>query len=151
MRWGVALALFFEPCDDFSPALRGEGMRFLADFIAGPGGVGDGAGAGAGAPRLLDWRQDAALIAADVNRVAGCEVRALPYLHWWTFLACFNAIGEGQLSTVVGIRDKLRRGKKLEPWEQEYYRAHKPQVDLKPRYPAAETAEQARLRAIMGA
>ena len=47
-------------------------------------------------PRLMDWEQDGDLIAADVNRAAGQEVRSLPYLHWWTFLSFFHAIGQGQ-------------------------------------------------------
>ena len=72
------------------------------------------------APKLMDWEQDARAIVADVNKVAGMEIRALTYLHWWTFLSWFHAIGEGQLSTVVSIRDKLRRGKKLEQWEKEH-------------------------------
>ena len=90
------------------------------------------------------------MIVADVNKVAGCEVRALPFCHWWTFIAWFNAIGEGQLSTVVSIRDKLRRGKKLEKWEQEFYRDHKRQVNLKQRYTAEELAEQERLKKLLG-
>ena len=64
-------------------------------------------------PKLLDWEHDAPLIVADVNRVAGTEVRSMEFLHWWTFLGWFHALGEGQLSTVVAIRGKLARGKKL--------------------------------------
>ena len=90
------------------------------------------------------------MIVADVNKVAGCEIRALPFVHWWTFLAWFGGIGEGQLATVVGIRQKLKRGKKLEPWEREYYQQHKADVDLKPRYTAEELAEQERLKKLLG-
>ena len=60
------------------------------------------------APPLLDWEQDAPLIAADINKAAGCEVRALPYLHWWTFMAWFNSIGDGQLATMLRVRSKPR-------------------------------------------
>ena len=74
----------------------------------------------------------------------------MPFLHWWTFMADFNAIGEGQLSTMVSIRDKLRRGKKLEKWEQEFYRKNKDRVDLKQRYSAEELAEQERLKKLLG-
>lgn len=49
-------------------------------------------------------------------------------------MAYFNAIGEGQLSTIVSIRDKLRRHKKLEKWEQEYYKRNRDKVNLKQRY-----------------
>lgn len=102
------------------------------------------------APKLLDWEQDAQVIVADVNKVAGTEIRALPFLHWWTFAAYFHAVGEGQLSTLVSIRDKLRKGKKLEKWEQEYYRKNKEKVDLKKRYSAEEKAEQERINKLLG-
>lgn len=143
IRWRIALALFYEeelPRQDWE-----EGCRFLTDFVengrrdARPG------------PKLLDWEQDAAAIIADVNKAAGQEVRSLPFVHWWTFLSWFNAIGEGQLSTLVSIRDKLRRGKKLEDWEKEYYRQNKDRVDLKKRYSDEELAEQERLNKLLRA
>lgn len=96
IRWRVALALFYEgdlPRSDYP-----EAMQKLADFLncgqtlpRSP------------APPLLDWEQDAPLIAADINKAAGCEVRALPYLHWWTFMAWFNSIGDGQLATLLRV------------------------------------------------
>lgn len=89
------------------------------------------------------------MIVSDINKVAGCEVRALNFLHWWSFIAYFRSIGEGQLSTVVAIRDKLRRGKKLESWEKEYYRKNRKQIVLKPKYTAEELAEQKRLQALL--
>lgn len=119
-------------------------MEYLAEFIncgkAEPGRPG---------PKLLDWEQDAAMIVADVNKAAGQEIRALPFLHWWTFMAYFHAIGEGQLSTVVAIRDKLRRGKKLESWEKDFYRENKNRVDLKKRYSRDELEEQERLKQML--
>ena len=141
LRWKIAVALFFEgevPEDDFR-----EASLYLADFLSG-GNPEETAGS-----KLLDWEQDAAIIVADVNKVAGTEVRAVPHLHWWTFLAYFNAIGEGQLSMLVSLRDKLARGKKLEKWEQEYYRKHKSRVDLKKRYSSEEIAAQERLKALL--
>ena len=145
IRWSVALALFFE--EGVPKGDQAEAMQYLATFING----GESSDAHAKRePKKLDWQQDAGMIVADINKVAGCEIRALPYMHWWTFLAYFNAIGEGQLSTVVSIRDKLRRGRKLEKWEQEYYRENKARVDLKQSYSAEELAEQARLNALLG-
>ena len=102
------------------------------------------------APKLIDWEQDAPLIVADINKVAGREVRELPYLHWWTFIAYFNGIGEGQLSTVVGIRQKKAKGKALSEWEREYYRDHKEAVDFQHRQSAGEAAEIARPEAMLG-
>ena len=131
------------------PALYGEAARFLAQFIAA-GRAGQEKGPARPAPRLLDWQQDAPLIIAGVNRVAGQEVRALPFLHWWSFLTWFSGIGEGTLATVVSIRDKLRRGKKLEKWENEFYRQNKERVELKTRFSKEELEEQERLQKLLG-
>lgn len=143
LRWQIALALFYE--GEIPAKHQQEAMEYLSTFIncggqeeAKPG------------PKLLDWEQDALTIVADVNKVAGQEIRALPFVHWWTFIAWFHAIGEGQLSTIVSIRDKLRRGKKLEQWEKDFYRENKARVDLKKRYSAEELAEQERLRQLLG-
>jgi len=146
IRWRVALALFYEGFEEMPAAHWGEAMAWLARFLNG----GREEEVAKPAPQLLDWEQDAPAILADVNKAAGCEVRALPFLHWWTFLSFFNAIGEGQLSALVGIRDKLRRGKPLEKWEKEYYRDNKARVDLKPRYSREELAEQERLKKLLG-
>lgn len=142
VRWRIALALFYE--GDIPPAHMAEAMEYLAAFIScgqrdpRPG------------PKLLDWEQDAQTIVADVNKIAGTEVRALPFLHWWTFLSYFHAIGEGQLSSLIAIREKLRTGKKLESWERDYYRKNKDRVELKKQYSAQERAEQERLKAMLG-
>ncbi|MBE6943797.1 MAG: hypothetical protein E7453_06000 [Ruminococcaceae bacterium] len=142
LRWRIAVALFFEgemPAKDMQ-----ESMEYLAAFIS------CGEKDSKPGPKLLDWEQDAKAIIADVNKVAGREIRSLPYLHWWTFLAYFQAIGEGQLSTIVSIRDKLRRGKKLEKWEQDYYRENKSRIDFKKKYSAEDLAEQERLKKLLG-
>ena len=89
-------------------------------------------------PKLIDWKQDQRMIVAEINRVAGCEVRQIEFVHWWTFLSWFSCIGEGQLATVVRIRQKLRTGKKLEPWEQEYFQQNRAQVMIK----QPETSQQ---------
>lgn len=107
-RWYVALALFYRDFAALDPALYPEAAAALAAFLAA------GQPAAPAGPRLIDWQKDAGLIVAGVNRAAGCEVRALPYLHWWSFIAWFAAIGEGALATVVAIREKLARGKRLE-------------------------------------
>lgn len=143
-RWYVALALFYRDFPQMPQDCCPEAAQKLAEFIAG--GRTDSGPAG---PRLLDWQQDAPMIVAGVNRAAGCEVRALPFLHWWSFLAWFSAIGEGPLATVVAIRDKLRRGKKLEAWEMSYYRAHRAEIDLRPARSEAEQAEHDRLLALL--
>lgn len=70
--------------------------------------------------KLLDWEQDEQLICGAVNNVAKTEVRALEYLHWYTFMGYYCSIGESTFSTIVSIRDKLMRGKKLEKYEREF-------------------------------
>ena len=71
---------------------------------------------------IVDWEQDQQLIAGAVNAVAHIEVRSIPYLHWWTFLGYYFNIGEGAFSTIVSIRSKIKEGKKLEKYEQDFQR-----------------------------
>ena len=101
-------------------------------------------------PRTMDWEQDAPLIFPAVNRAAGFEVRSVPYMHWWTFLGLFMEIRECTYSTVLSIRQKKAKGKKLEKWENEYYQQNIKVCKLKPRYTAAEKAEIDRLNKILG-
>lgn len=143
-RWYIAMALFYEEFPSMPEGCHPEAARALADFLAG--GRAESTEPG---PRLLDWQKDAPMIVAGVNRAAGCEVRALPFLHWWSFLAWFSAIGDGPLATVVAIRDKLRRGKKLEAWELSYYRTHRREVDLRPARTREEQDEHDRLLALL--
>ncbi len=143
LRWQIALALFYE--EEIPQVHQQEALDYLVRFINCGSMQTDKPG-----PKLLDWEQDATMIVADVNKVAGQEIRALPFLHWWTFMAYFHAVGEGQLSTVVSIRDKLRRGKKLEDWEKTFYRENKRRIDLPVRYTREEREEQARLKRLLG-
>ena len=71
---------------------------------------------------ILDWEKDEQIIASAINNVAQTEVRALPYLHWWTFMGYYSAIGESQLATILSIREKIVKGKPLEKYEKEYRR-----------------------------
>lgn len=71
---------------------------------------------------LVDWEQDSALIASAVNAVSHTEVRDAKYIHWWTFMGYYTAIGECTFSTVVSIRSKISNGKKLESYENEFKR-----------------------------
>ena len=141
MRWRIALALFYKE------KVRQSDLRAAADYLGAF--IAGGRPRETPGPKLLDWEQDADVIVSDVNKVAGFEIRGVRYLHWWTFLGYFHAIGEGQLSGLVAIRDKLRRGKPLEKWEQTYYRENRERVELKQRYTAWEKAEQARLKALL--
>ena len=69
---------------------------------------------------LVDWEQDSQLVCAAINNVSHQEIRALEYLHWWTFLGYYMSVGQSVLSTVVSIRDKIAHHKKLEKWEKDF-------------------------------
>lgn len=86
------------------------------------------------APKLVDWEQDYSLIISPINRVLGQEVRALEYLHWWTFLAAYAEIGDCTFAQVVRIRDHLARGKNLDKQDREWYRRNRELVDFKKKY-----------------
>lgn len=92
-------------------------------------------------PRLMDWEQDFSLLISPINRIIGCECRSLDYLHWWTFLSAYMEIGECAFSNVISIRSKKAKGKKLEKWEQEFYRDNSSLIDLKKSLSSEEQAE----------
>lgn len=125
----VALSLFFKDLSAIPQENYVDAFRAMVEFIS----LGED---DSSSPRrkLIDWEQDQGIIAAEVNKVAGQEVRSLEFLHWWTFVGYFNCIGEGQLSTIVSIRDKLQRGKKLEKWEQTFYKENKKTIDFKSKF-----------------
>lgn len=99
---------------------------------------------------LYDWEQDEQIIFSAINKVANKEVREVEYMHFWTFIALFNEIGEGSFSTIVSIRQKKSRGKKLEDWEREFYKKNKDLVDLKKKYTEEEQAEIDALLKLLG-
>lgn len=142
IRWEIALALFYE--DPVPRQLYRQAASFLSAFICG--GQQEQTGSSA---KILDWQQDGQMIIADVNRVAGKELRALPFVHWWTFLSWFHSIGEGQLSTVISIRQKLAKGKKLEGWEKDFYRENRKKVDLKKEYTPVQQWEREQLMQLL--
>lgn len=137
----LALGLFYDDFDRLPQADYREAYGQLCRFLA----CGQEEDGGKPSVKLIDWEQDERMIAAEVNKVAGCEVRALPYLHWWTFIGYYSGIGEGPLAAVVGIRSKLKRGKKLEKWEREYYNEHRREIDLRRKYTPEEREERDRL------
>lgn len=89
-------------------------------------------------PVLMSWEQDFDMIIAPINRVAGCEIRALEYAHWWTFLSWYSEIGDCFFAQVVRIRDKKAHGKPLDKQDREFYRKNRDVIDLKTAYTEAE-------------
>ena len=140
----LAMRLFYKEFDKMPSSLWQAAADALTEFIAAgkeePGLAG---------PRLLDWQQDAELIIADVNKAAGRELRAMEFVHWWTFVAFFGAVGEGRLSAVVAIRRKLAEGTALEEWEKEYLRREPGRVRLKTALTPEEEKEKQRLQKML--
>lgn len=116
------------PPEHYEDAIR-EGLRFINC---------DSDDAPHKAPRLVDWEQDYSLMIAPINRVMGKEIRAVEHIHWWTFLAAYQEIGDCTFAQVVRIRDHLARGKKLDKSDMEWYRKNRRLVDFKRKYTEAE-------------
>lgn len=96
-----------------------------------------------------DWLQDEQMIFSAVNNVAKKEVREVEYLHWWTFLGYFNEVGEGTFSYVVGIRNKLNKGKKLEKHEREFLNQHKDLVLIRKKLSKEEQEQEDAFQALL--
>ena len=137
----IALCLFYDGwLEHGGGAFADQAARYMMEFIS------CGIPEGKSAPvKLLDWELDQPLIAAGVNRAAGAEVRALPYMHWHTFIGHYLSVGGGPLATVTSIRAKLAKNAKLEKWEQDFYRENKELVDLRPKLTEEEREEKERL------
>lgn len=101
-------------------------------------------------PRLVDWGQDERLLFPAVNTAAGMEVRAVEYMHWWTFMGYFMEIREGTYAQVLSLRQKKAKGKKLEKWELEYWQNNRDICQLRKRLSSEEIEEQERLKALLG-
>ena len=82
-------------------------------------------------PQLMDWEHDFPQLAPPISRVLGYDVRTPDkFTHWYSFLGGYQEIGECAFATLVSIRSKRAKGKKLEKWEQEFYQEHRKMVDL---------------------
>lgn len=143
-RWEVAIYMLFpnfsgvEEVEDailegvFDPEEAAEQITW---FITA------GAHSGEKQMPVYDWIKDEQMIFSAVNKICGKEAREVEYMHWWTFLGYFNEVGEGTFTFIVGIRDKLNKGKKLEKHEWEFYRKNRDLVDMKP--PLSKEEQQA--------
>lgn len=101
-------------------------------------------------PRLVDWEQDAALIAPAVDKVLGYSCRRCGYLHWWEFLGAFHGIGDGLFAQVVNIRNKRARGKMLDKSEQEFARENAAVIKIHAAESVEDKAEKERLLDLLG-
>ena len=130
----VALVIFYPDFDTMPPEHYEEALKQCFWFINGGSDETEKK-----APKLVDWEQDFQYIIAPVNRVLGQEIRAIEYLHWWSFLSAYYEIGGNCVfAQIVQIRDKLARGKTLDKAEREWYRHNRNLVDFKQTYTATE-------------
>lgn len=161
-KWEVAIYMMFEcfSCydDAFEAAKAGflvegaenefqidEAIKQISWFISA--GMLDGINL---EKPVYDWKQDEQLIFSSVNKVAAMEVRnPETYLHWWTFLGYFREVGEGVFLFIIGIRNKLNKGKKLEKHEKEFLAQNKEIVKLKKPKTGEEQAQEDAYNALL--
>ena len=121
-----ALFIFYEDIsaiDDFETAIK-EMFRIINN--------GEEDSTTDNKPQLMDWEHDFKQIAPPISRVLGYDVRTPEkYTHWYSFLGGYMEIGgECTFATVVSIRNKRAKGKKLEKWELEFLRENRKIIDL---------------------
>lgn len=141
----VCLRVFYENIEDMDTSLYEEAYNKAIVFMDQGRESND-----TPEPKLMDWEQDENLIFPAVNKVAGMEVRACEYMHWWTFIGYYMGIGESVFSEVINIRSKNQKHKKLEKNEKEFYSKNKDLVDLKIRYSKEEIEEREGLKELLG-
>lgn len=124
MQSRVILEIMFPDWDNIPQEHIQEALDKVAEFI--DMGIGDDSKK----PKTMDWEQDAPIIIPAINKVLNKEIRAEKYMHWWTFLGAYMEIGEGLFSNIIHIRQKKAKGKKLEKWEQEFYKENKSLIDF---------------------
>lgn len=128
----VTLSIFYPDFKDMPEGDIDEAIAFMHWFISGGGDRSDSAPEKPRGPKLMDWGQDLPILISPINRVLGCEVRAIEYLHWWTFLSAYYEIGGDCLfAQVVSIRKKRAQGKKLDKTDAEFYLNNKEIIDFK--------------------
>lgn len=125
MQSQVIMQIMFPDCDNIPHEHWQEALNKVSEFID------MGITEDSKKPKTMDWEQDAPILIPAVNKVLNCEIRAVEYMHWWTFLGAYMEIGESLFSNVIHIRQKKATGKKLEKWEQDFYKENKSLIDFK--------------------
>ena len=126
----VALDIFYPRLQDMPQERYEEAVKRCFWFI----NCGDAQQENRPSPRLVDWEQDFKYIAAPINRVTGQEIRAVEYMHWWTFIAAYQEIGDCTFAQIVRIRDRKAKGKPLDKSDAEWYRKNRHLVDFRTQY-----------------
>lgn len=93
--------------------------------------------------KIFDWIKDEPILFPAVNKIAGKEVRETPYVHWWTFMGYFDSVDpESLFGTVLSLRQKKMKGKKLEKHEREFINNNKVLMALDFESAKQKTAEE---------
>lgn len=101
-----------------------------------------------GNARTMDWEQDESILFPAINKIAGFEVRAVTYLHWWTFMGFFMEIStDGVFGSVLRLRQKKKNRKvQLDKAEKEFWSANRELCEIKPKLSDEERAAKERLK-----
>lgn len=129
----VALNILYPAFDDIPPEHYKEALKQCFWYLNGGSNDVDEKG-----PKLVSWSQDTPYIIAPINRVLGCEVRSVEYLHWWTFLSAYMEIGDCTFAQIVRIRNQKAKHKPMDKADREWYRQNRRLVDFKTTYTSAE-------------
>lgn len=131
------------PEDDYETAFR-EALRFIDCDMPESRKKAHSA-------RTMDWEQDNSILFAAINKVAGCEVRTMTYLHWWSFMGYFMEIStDGVFGSVLRLRQKKRNRKTpLDKAEKEFWTANRELCEIKPKLSDEEKAAKERLKRML--
>ena len=136
MKSRVILEIMFPQCDDIPEEYMQEALDKVIEFID------MGITEDSKKPKTMDWEQDAPILIPAINKVLNTEIRAQKYIHWWTFLGAYMEIGESLFSNIVHIRQKKAKGKKLDKWEQDFYKENKSLIDFKQKNQRSEEEKE---------
>lgn len=149
-QWLICLGVLYKDFDfDNLPpnSVIEEMQKKAAEFI--DAGIKDD-GTGRKKPKVVDWIQDAPIMAGPISKVLGRDVRSPEPTHWWTFLSAYMDIGESLFSNIINIRTKLANHKKLEDYEKEFYKNNKSLIDLQVKKAERSEEEKNELRKLFG-
>lgn len=70
---------------------------------------------------IIFWEKDWSLMVAAINEHRDRDIRTEENLHWWTFYGYILGIDKESLyAQILSLRDKMRRGEKLNKMEVKY-------------------------------
>lgn len=83
--------------------------------------------------KIMDFEQDFNLIKSPVNRILGYDIGD-KNIHWWTFMSAYMeifSIDNNLYYNVINIRQKIKKGEKLEKYERKFYNENIDIIELK--------------------